>query len=69
MNADAEKKIVDLLGLPYPPMVRLLREAMQWAYADAAKMCRETEMTFDHGTCKSSGADACIVAIEQRAKE
>lgn len=47
MNKDAENKIAELYALHWESpegendMHSILEQAMQWAYADAAKVCRE----------------------------
>ena len=47
-----------------------LRAAMQWAYADAAKACREYNWVEDYGVqSPSTHQAACAAAIEERAKD
>ena len=75
MNADAEKEIDRLLNmLIHPSTARpIIIAAMQFAYADAARVCKEEKLV-DHGgsACGITYDLAiyhCTQAIEQRAKE
>ena len=65
MNERAEKKISEMLSAPdiYPAP---LYEAMAFAYADAAAMCRAhaMEMCEDEGHGGSSHYHACMALAE-----
>ena len=65
MNQDAEKWIADYMtGCVIKD--EMLRDAMRWAYADAARICRNAPEQYDdfHGTdCNEYFAKA----IEERA--
>lgn len=65
MNADAEKEI-DILCRQYVYLspVEFARKAMQFAYADSARVCEKVIDLDDWGI-----KEACAEAIEQRAKE
>ena len=85
MNKDAEKEIdrllddnMDEIGGAYHYRnvewtTRILREAMQWAYADAANVYKKEhllEPTFDiDDVAYDNAVDHCVGTIEQRAKE
>ncbi len=60
MNQDAENWIANWIGHNTPPhRAEMLREAMRWAYADAAKVCADSAV---------NTAWHCAKAIEERAK-
>lgn len=63
MNADAEKECGRLSG--DLAVKKELIAAMQWAYADAARICEELPaISID----KATGRNVCAEAIRERAK-
>lgn len=71
MNEEAEKWIAKMLDLALTAngdldedLSQLLREAVRWAYADAARVCRE--MAIEDGGMKIYSPVDCEMAIEGR---
>lgn len=69
MNADMQAEVARLM-LEYDPLnpAKTVIAAMQFAYQDAARVCRELHAGhYDHSQRKI-GSNECAEAIEARAK-
>lgn len=70
MNQDVEQALAEL-ALKYPHGADkwdAMREAMRFAYSDAAKVCREKFAYHYNHSQRKVGAEECAEAIEARAK-
>ena len=73
MNAEAEAYLQEITRNDNGYVADLVREGMAWAYADAAKVCREYVWYDDRLSetvvrSPDEGNIGCAVAIEERAK-